>query len=269
MKITYKNFISNKSSRAECVTFFNTYGYLVFESFFDNDVCDEAIKDIIRIKKDEDFKTNPNIFHYNESPRIVELWKKSDAIKKISVGDNIIEILKSIYISDPIAFSTINFIKGSEQPFHSDYFHFATVPDFYLAGVWVALEDISPDAGPLSIIPESHKIDPIWLEDLGLEIPINKSDLKNNYTFYENRVKEIIKEKNLKVLAPELNTGDALIWHANLLHGAPKIKDNEKTRFSQVTHYHFKDCQKYFNPLYSMPTKQKYALRDLDAIKIN
>ena len=62
-----------------------------------------------------------------------------------------------MYESKPIAVSTINF-KRTEQPLHSDYMHFASKPDLYLAGCWIALEDINEKNGPLIVVPQSHKL---------------------------------------------------------------------------------------------------------------
>ena len=46
--------------------------------------------------------------------------------------------------------------------------------------------------------------------------------------------------------------GQAIIWHARLLHGGDKQNDPMRTRWSQVTHYYFRDCS-YYTPLYSDP----------------
>ena len=66
-------------------------------------------------------------------------------------------MLKFLYEKTPLPFSTINFLTSTQQPLHSDYAHFGTIPELLLAGSWIALEDISPDSGPLQIVPTSHK----------------------------------------------------------------------------------------------------------------
>ena len=47
-----------------------------------------------------------------------------------------------------------------------------------------------------------------------------------------------------------------------------EIKNKNSTRFSQVTHYHFEGCEKYFNPLFTRLDQNKYGERDLNAIRI-
>lgn len=252
----------------ECKNYFHENGYLIsnIKNISLINEINENIQNHLNSKRD--IKTNPKIFHYNESPRIVEMWKEIKSVKNLAIHQDIIFLLESLYAKKPIPFSTINFLKGTEQPLHSDYFHFATKPDGYLAGVWVALEDIHEDSGPLTIVPGSNNLPYIWLDTLGLEIPKNKNDIKDNYTKYEEHIKKIMRDKKLTVLTPKLKKGEFLIWSANILHGAGEIKNKNSTRFSQVTHYHFEGCEKYFNPLFTRLDQNKYGERDLNAIRI-
>ena len=52
-----------------------------------------------------------------------------------------------------------------------------------------------------------------------------------------------------------------------MLHGAFKIKNKKLTRKSLVFHYHFSGCIKYYNPIYSLTSKNIYAERDLKKLK--
>ncbi len=36
--------------------------------------------------------------------------------------------------------------------------HFNSIPQRFMCGVWVAMEDIAPDNGPLHYYPGSHKL---------------------------------------------------------------------------------------------------------------
>ena len=231
------------------------------------DIINDKIDKII-IKKN--FKTNPKSFHYNKSPRIVESWKEISEVRTIAYDKVLLKILKILKNNkEPIPFSTINFLKGTEQPMHSDYIHFATIPKNYLVGVWVALEDIKKNAGPLAIVNASHKFPTLTNEKLNLKIPSNEKELKKNYTAYEKYVRNIIKRKKTKVKEIPIKKGEAIIWDANLLHGGLKIKDKNLTRKSLVYHFHFKGCKKYFNPIYSLESKGIFAERNLEKIKIS
>ena len=231
---------------------------------------DTINKKIDGIIINKNFKTNPKSFHYNKSPRIVESWKKISEVRNIAYDKELLRILRILKKNkEPIPFSTINFLKGTEQPMHSDYIHFATLPENYLVGVWIALEDINKDAGPLAIINASHKFPVLTNEKLNLNIPSSEKELKKNYTIYENHIKKTIKIKKAKVKEIPIKKGELIIWDANLLHGGLKIKNKNLTRKSLVYHYHFEGCKKYFNPIYSFPSKGIFAERDLKKLKIN
>ena len=61
---------------------------------------------------------------------------------------------------------------------HSDYIHFGTLPELYLAGAWFALEDVDDTNGPLIVSPKSHKLGSIDFTDLNLSIPKTTTELK-------------------------------------------------------------------------------------------
>jgi len=246
---------------------FSSRGYIIVDLTRDSKVTNEfnpqnIINDIAIKIKSNDAKLNPKFYHYNEFPRIIEGWKFSASIKALALNSFILRILETLYNREPIAFSTINFVKGSEQPFHSDYFHFGSMPELMLAGVWVALEDIDPMAGGLALVPGSNNLPIVMPEDLGITYkPKSTPEIKQIYTRYESYVEKLIREDNLCIEIPALRKGQAIIWDANLLHGGAPILNYELTRYSQVTHYHFKGCQYFYNPIFS--SRSLYTRRDI------
>ena len=250
------------------LNFFIKNGYIVLKNVLTKKEIIEVKKDFNKIINLDNFKKNPEYFHYNKSPRVVEGWKKSKNIKKICYNNKVIEFLKYLYQRQPLPISTINFVKGTEQPLHSDYIHFGTVPELFLAGAWFALEDVNENNGPLNIVPKSHKLNTIDFTDLNLEIPKTTKELKENYTYYEQYLIKLLKLKKLKQKKALIKKGDVLIWAANLMHGGTKIKLKETTRYSQVVHYHFKDLDKIYNPCFSSRMYGMYAERDIKKILI-
>jgi len=243
-------------------------GYVILKNVISEKFCNSLVNDFFRIINSNDFKKNPKYFHYNKSPRIIEGWKKSNYIKKLCFEKKIISFLRFMYEKEPVPVSTINFLKGTEQPLHSDYIHFGSLPELYLAGVWFALEKVDLTNGPLTICPKSHKLKVIDFTDLKLKIPKTTNELKSNYTKYEKYLMKTINKKKLKTKKIRLDKGDALIWAANLLHGGSKIKNEKKTRLSQVIHYHFKGLKKIYNPCFSSRLNDIYATRDISSIKV-
>ena len=240
-------------------------GYVVIDLDLTVNFCNKIKDSVISHVTNASAKKNPDIYHYNSNPRVIEGWKFSKEIKELSLNEKILSILEIFYNSKPLPFSTINFLKGTEQPMHSDYVHFGSKPELYLAGAWVALEDIDPDSGPLGVVKKSHKSPIVLFEDIGFDkFPKNLKEVKDFYTAYENYLVEYMSDNNLSPEFPILKRGQCLIWQANLFHGACKINNSEITRWSQVTHYHFDKCSFFYNPNFSSRKKNIYSKRDVN-----
>jgi ectoine hydroxylase-related dioxygenase (phytanoyl-CoA dioxygenase family) len=241
--------------------FFREEGYVLI----DLQLPEHKIETLAGEMKEEakaPIRTNPKIFHYNESPRIIEFWKRSRVAADLSLNEIVLDLLRILFQREPIPFSTLNFIRSTEQPMHSDAIHFGTFPPGYLAGAWVALEDIHPSSGPLAVVPKSHKWPEISLRHLGItELPKSPDHLKEIYTRYESFVSEQIRDSGLATLTFSIPRGHCVLWDSNLLHGAVRASDFSRTRLSQVTHYHFEGVEAY-SPLYSDPVCGKVARRD-------
>ncbi len=210
-------------------------------------------------------KLNPKYYHYNENPRVIEAWRDIKEIVDLARDEDVLEFLECLYDRKPIPFSTINFIKSSEQPLHSDYMHFSSKPERYLTGVWFALEDIDINSGPLQVIPKSHNLKLTTLEELSQDIPKNTKQLKENYTEYEEHVKKVVKQNKLVSKKITLKKNQCLVWSANLLHGGTPILDEKLTRKSLVVHYHYENCL-YYNPGFSRLSDQILAERKIEEI---
>lgn len=240
----------NKDVKRKALFYINN-GYVIFRNALSLNIINNTVKDFYKILNSNYYKKNPEYFHYNKHPRIVEGWKKSKNIKIVAKNKKIEKFLNFLYDKKPLPISTINFLSGTEQPLHSDYIHFGSVPERYLAGVWYAFEDVGINNGPLTVVPMSHKLKTINFSDLNLPTPRTTQELKKNYTVYENYLAELIKEKKLKKKKIYLKKGDAIIWAANLLHGGNKIKRKKATRLSQVVHYHFDKLNYIYNPCFT------------------
>ena len=242
-------------------------GYATFNLNIKNELIDSVNKDISDALKKGVIKKNPKIYHYNKFPRIVEAWKFSKNVTKLALNIKLKQILTFLYDSRPLPFSTINFIGGTEQPMHSDYIHFGSLPHKYLAGAWIALEDIHENNGPLSIISGSHKFPLIDYQDLKMPKPTDMSNLEKNYRVYEKFIKNIIHVKKCKLKKLKIKKGEIIIWAANLLHGGTRMINKKLTRKSQVVHFHFDKGELFYNPGFSDPKKGVYVERKLDIVK--
>lgn len=194
----------------------------------------------------------------NNSLRIQDAWQYHDDIKSIATNPKIIALLSKLYGKQAFAFQTLNFPVGTQQHVHTDSIHFSSVPERYMCGVWVALEDINPDAGPLVYYPGSQKWPILYNEMLGKRV--GKTNYKLAQEPYEPIWREMVKNSGIQPETFCAKKGQALIWAANLLHGGSPQINPELTRWSQVTHYYFEGCS-YYTPAFSDPFLGNLCLR--------
>ena len=131
-----------------------------------------------------------------------------------------------------------------------------------MCGVWLAMEDISADAGPLLYYPGSHKWPILTNEMLGRTVDTANGAQEP----YEPVWRALVTAKNIQPETFCARKGQALIWTANLLHGGCSQNDLKLTRWSQVTHYYFENCS-YYTPAYSLASLGHLHLRNIQDIE--
>jgi hypothetical protein len=222
--------------------FFDT-GFLTFDTGVGEDILD-GIVDVLEPHWES--KTAPaGVLNHQlqeanlkrGSNRLQDLWEVVPEVKSIALDNYVLYLLEELFGRRPKPFQTLNFPVGTEQAVHSDSVHFNSEPFGFMCGVWVALEDISHDQGPLVYFPQSHKLPEITSEETGFD------PTSENYPRLVLYWEEQIKEKSYQRKLGIIKKGQAIIWHANLLHGGSPQTDKAKTRNSQVTHYYFEGAK--------------------------
>ena len=251
-----------KEQKEMCIQY-NEKGYLIIDLELSDEEIQGVVDDMYKSLGTEDTSFHADHFQYTESKRIFELWKQSRATSELCMNKKVMDTLQFLYGKDPYPFSTINFFKGTNQPLHSDIIHFHTSPPLWMAGVWVAFEDVDESNGSLKIIPTSHKWGMWEYDELNLPHP---DDIENgeeiNYREYENFLIQLVEEKGVDPFIANLKKGQALIWAANLLHGGCNVEgvtDFNRTRLTQAQHYFFKGCDEYYHPMFTQKYRGKYA----------
>jgi len=240
-------------------------GYLILDLELKDEFIDNLIKDVKYYLSIDDANRQVE-YEYNDSPRPFQMWKKSEFVKELAMNQKTMSTLDFLYGRKCFPFSTINFLKGTEQPLHSDTIHFHSIPQLWMVGSWVAFEDMDETNGALRIVPGSHKWGTFDYNTLNLPHPDDiENGYKLNYSKYENFVRSIIKAKKAKEVTVNMKKGEALIWSANLLHGGSDILDPSRTRKSQAIHYFFEGCEKYYSPMFSNPHRGEYAEKWCDS----
>lgn len=94
-----------------------------------------------------------------------------------------------------------------------------------MIGVWVAAEDIDPQAGRFFVLPRSHR----------MRIPGEEGD--PNSPEYKERMADFVRNGPLDCLAPVLRQGDVLLWSSQIIHGSLPTADPRCSRRSFTAHY--------------------------------
>lgn len=246
----------------DILTQYHEYGFVKIDLMLSEDEINACVKEIDTLNENDVSKVQESGYHYSKGKRIFEGWKKSNILKSLSLKKDILEILELFYQKKSIPFQTISFNYGSNQPLHSDVIHFHSMPHRWLAGVWVALEDMDNNNGSLVYLPKTHTLPIFDFYDLKIKVPEYGKQF-DSYAEYENFILQLVETKELKQETLICKKGEALIWAANLIHGGDIIRDKERTRYSQVTHYFFEGCEKYFSPMFSEAWTGKYAEKNL------
>lgn len=169
----------------------------------------------------------------------------SQAIRNLVLHENIVRFLKGLFDEGVLASQSLGFWRGSQQTLHQDCAFVTYCRPLQFVGVWIALEDIRPDSGELVYALESHKpphylfggdLGELSVHEAGRLGSIAPSAMKAEKRKYEGWVQEMVSSKGLTLERFHAKKGDALIWHAALVHGGTRVSA-ERTRKSIVTHF--------------------------------
>ena len=164
-----------------------------------------------------------------------------------------------------MATQSLFFEYGSQQAIHRDPWFVVTHPTYNLVAVWIALEDIHEDSGPLAYVPGSHRL-PFYLTAGGnviLHDPRAAADDRDkSYEFMNSQI--AARKLAVQTFAPR--KGQALIWHYGLAHGGGPLKNPSLTRRSFVVHFDAADDRPRRGASIARlgrPPQQRYTTRKL------
>jgi len=231
----------------EAKKFYDKNGYVVIKKIFSNHVCDtlrnfwqNEIKPFKgKIYRQTSSNLEVNSFNRNNwvmNPILniqslnTEYFSgiRNYAEKNIFSSTKLCKILK-IFLNERPKFVQSMYFEGNSATWeHQDtYYLDSEIIGSMIAG-WIALEDINADAGRFFVCPSSNKLDLI------------KQVKTNNYAYnHDNYIQEVvslIKEKNLKIIAPYLEKGDILFWNSKTIHGSLDSQSKSNSRSSITFH---------------------------------
>lgn len=198
--------------------------------------------------------------------KINDLFLDEAEVRHLALNEGLTGILSQLLGGAPLICNSLSFLWGSQQPDHFDSWYMPP-PSRYesalsklqplaigpaaalvsrsfeflmsrelpagdrLAVSSICLEDVHPDAGPLTYYPGSHKIPPYRFSHGGIHAVSGEMPACRAY------VERQIQQAGLTREEFPGKAGDVFLWHGQLLHGGSPIHEPTRTRKTLVTHY--------------------------------
>jgi phytanoyl-CoA hydroxylase len=200
---------------------------------------DKRIRNFISALSDDDRKHR---FILND------LYLRFPDIRRICLDPALIGLLRELLGKEPVLCQSLNFNWGTNQGYHQDTLYLPPPNEEDMIAIWIALEDISPSAGPLRYVPGSHNIPKFRFSTGKIKVVVDET------AAWETHIAKYREQWGLKEEINKADKGDVFVWHAFLLHGGSDIRDFNLTRKSLVCHYYAlddlkaqgADCQQEF-----------------------
>ena len=207
--------------------FYRDNGYLIMEKFMPDDLIEAYCK----------VRSSESLGGYSSSTPYMFV----DEIKELGLYKPLMDKLEEL-IGEPMGMHlNLTGWISTERNWHQDeYLNPPDVNGWYIS-VWMALDDIHPDAGPFEFVPGSHKWQLVRrnkvLEFLKPIERIKNTWPKASERFLTRLFGEQVKKNNLKAKKFIAKKGDVLLWHSRLMHRGTSPKDTSLLRKAFISHY--------------------------------
>ena len=203
-------------------------------------MCDAVLDDYARFSNERSTYVAENLDALGREKRLVNFHLWSDHEMQIVTNPGVMAFLDLFFGETACVYTSLTFKFGTGQPIHRDTPHFATWPQNRFCGVWTALEDISPDAGPLMYVRGGHRFD-VDHRQIMRDVRQNRSDLSPAdqamlaLDLYNGKIIDDAPGHG-ELLVKPVKKGDVVIWHAQAPHGGSPAVDPFRSRWSVVAH---------------------------------
>lgn len=175
---------------------------------------------------------------YPRSPgvRLLDIHSHSASARQLYLNPQLHHLCSLILDGQAIATQTLYFEYGSTQRLHRDPWYVNHSPRTHLFAVWIALEDIHPDSGPLNYVSGSHKLPfhRFHTNDIVFHDPrLTQTDRQTAF----RHMQEQIRSSKYPPVAALPKRGQAFLWHGSLIHGGSPVINPALTRRSLVIHF--------------------------------
>jgi ectoine hydroxylase-related dioxygenase (phytanoyl-CoA dioxygenase family) len=163
--------------------------------------------------------------------KLNNLFARRRDIRRVALSPRLAPVLRQLLDGEPMICNSLNFERGSQQPFHIDTWYMPPPVDGRMVVASICVDDVDADNGPVVYYPGSHRIPPYRFSDGRLNEKADEMARCRAYLDAE------IARRGLVEREFHGTSGDVLLWHAQLLHGGSPIRDPRRTRASLVVHY--------------------------------
>lgn len=237
--------IGDNAVSAEHKLAWATDGFVTLRGVFDGERVARYNDIVARVRRELDDGKD----EYGFGDRIGQLHQREPELLDIPSDPRLLDFLRWAFGEDPVLMGSLQFERGTQQEAHIDAIFFWPEPAYAMAGVWVALEDVHPEAGPLFYVPGSHK----WPFHHSENVVETRPELAEERrrarsgsmpdvlgrigAAWTEEFVAMESESGVPRVTPSLKAGDAVVWHSLLAHGGSPRMDHSLSRKSAVFHY--------------------------------
>lgn len=175
--------------------------------------------------------------------KVIDVHASDPDVQQAVFAPKIARFLELVMQSKAVAFQTLYFEYGSQQPIHQDTAFVYVDPPLEFIASWIALEDVASGCGELIFHEGSHRL-PDELYGNPPSKALYGSDPRA--ATYSDELGQRCMDAGMRLERFLPKAGDVLFWAADLAHGGSP-RTNERTRRSLVTHY----CPVHRRPPYA------------------
>lgn len=165
-------------------------------------------------------------------PRLMQPHRTDLRCREVLLDERVRRVLVELLDDEPLAVQSMVYFKPAGargQALHQDQRYLQVSPGTCVAA-WLALELIDAENGCLKVVPGSHAVDVLC--------PV-VSDSSRSFTGETVPVPE-----GMDVVDVEMEAGDVLFFHGNLIHGSDPNSSAARFRTNIVGHYATRDAER-------------------------
>ena len=210
---------------------FYSDGFVIVKNIFNQDQLKKIFKEI-ELVKTKSIKVKNKNMHFTKDKKLntihdINTYVKKGEIINFTKNKNLVKVVNKILGEKSKVRNIEFFLKpkktGLKAPFHQDNFYWK-VSNKRALNVWIACSQSNRKNGGMCYFKKSHKIGLI------------EHQLSGDPGSSQKLSEKFIEKLKFKKIYPNLNKGDCIIHHCEVIHGSSKNKSN-KDRIGLVISY--------------------------------